>query len=102
MILLYVPVSLYLRSAKVIKTDAVLSKSLHYEVSEEGIRVSQGEASAQLEWNQIYRMVAKGNKALIYTNRINAYIIPKSQMEEQWDALIQLAKMKLEKFRLKA
>ena len=79
-----------------------ISKSLHYEVSEEGIQVSQGEASAQLEWNQIYRMVAKGNKALIYTNRINAYIIPKSQMEDQWDALIQLAKMKLEKFRLKA
>ena len=102
LILLYVPVSLYLRSVKVIKTDAVLSKSLHYEVSEEGIHVSQGEASAQLEWNQIYRMVAKGNKALIYTNRINAYIIPKSQMEDQWDALIQLAKMKLETFRLKA
>ena len=102
LLLLYVPISLYLRSAKIIKGDEVLSKSLHYEVSEEGIQVSQGEAAATLEWEQIYRMVAKGNYIRIYTNRINAYIIPKSQIEDRWDMVVQLAKKKLEKFRLRA
>ena len=60
LLLLYVPISLYLRSAKIIKGDEVLSKPLHYEVSEEGIQVTQGVASASLGWDQIYRMVAKG------------------------------------------
>ena len=102
LLLVYVPISLYLRSAKIIKSDEVLSKPLHYEVSEEGILVTQGEASAQLEWNQIYRMVASGKYIRIYTNRINAYIIPKEQINGNYDEVIALAKSKLEKFRLKA
>ena len=102
LLLVYVPISLYLRSAKIIKSDEVLSKPLHYEASEEGILVTQGEASAQLEWNQIYRMVASGKYIRIYTNRINAYIIPKEQINGNCDEVIALAKSKLEKFRLKA
>lgn len=102
LLLVYVPISLYLRSSKIVKTDEVLSKSLHYEVSEEGILVTQGEASAQLEWNQIYRMVATGKYIRIYTNRINAYIIPKEQLNGVCDEVIALAKKMLEKFRLKA
>lgn len=102
LLLVYVPVSLYLRSAKIIKGDEVLSKSLHYEVAEEGILVTQGDASAFLEWNQIYRMDAKGKYVRIYTNRINAYILPKEQLQGKCEALVELAKQKLEKFRLRA
>lgn len=102
LLLVYVPISLYLRSAKIVKSDEVLSKPLHYEITEEGICVSQGDASAQLEWGNIYRMVAKGSRVLIYTNRINAYIIPKNQIEGEYDALVELAKKKLEKYRLRA
>ena len=102
LLLLYVPISLYLRSAKIIKGDEVLSKPLHYEVSEEGFQVTQGVASASLGWDQIYRMVAKGKYVRIYTNRINAYILPKEQLQDKSELLVELAKQKLEKFRLKA
>ena len=102
LLLVYVPISLYLRSSKIVKTDAVLSRTLHYEVSEEGIAVSQGEASAELKWDQIYRMVATGSRVLIYTNRINAYILPKNQIGDNCQALVELAKTKLEKYRIKA
>lgn len=100
--LVYVPISLYLRSAKKVTADDVLSKPLHYEVSEEGIHVSQGDASADLQWNQIYRIAAKGKRVLIYTNRIHAYIIPKNQIEGMSEALIELARKNLEKYRIRA
>ncbi|MGN1155233.1 MAG: YcxB family protein [Agathobacter sp.] len=102
LLLVYVPISLYLRSSKIVKSDEVLSKPLHYAVSEEGIRVTQGEAGALLEWKDVYRMIAKGKRVLIYSNRIHAYIIPKHQIEKEYDALIELAKTKLEKYRIKA
>lgn len=99
--LLYVPVSLWLRVNKVIKTDEVLSKPLHYEFTEEKITVSQGEQSVEFEWDNIYRMMTLGGMLLIYTNRINAYIIEKKQIEAQYADLVQLAKSKLEKYRIK-
>ena len=102
LLLVYVPISLYLRSSKIVKSDEVLSKPLHYAVSEEGIRVTQGEADALLEWKNVYRMVAKGSRVLIYSNRIHAYIIPRHQVEKEYDALVELAKTKLEKYRIKA
>lgn len=99
--LIYIPISLWLRSAKVIKTNEVLSKPLHYEFSPEKIRVTQGEESAEFEWENIYRMVTVRGLVLIYTNRIHAYIISKKQIETEYDALAKLAKSKLEKHRVK-
>ena len=40
--LVYVPGSLWMRANATIKTNAVLAGTLHYEVSEECIRVTQG------------------------------------------------------------
>ena len=38
---------------------------------------------------------------LVYTNRINAYIIPKAQLGESYKELSTLAHKKLEKYRIK-
>lgn len=99
--LLYVPISLWMRSVKTVKTNEVLSKPLHYEFAEDAIRVTQEEESAEFEWDNIYRMITLGGLILIYTNRINAYIISKKQIADEYDALKELAKSKLEKYRIK-
>lgn len=99
--LIYIPISLWLRSAKIVKTNEVLSKPLHYEFSEGVIRVTQGEESVEFQWENIYRMITKGGLVLIYTNRINAYIISKKQITGEYAALKELATSKLEKYRIK-
>lgn len=99
--LTYVPVSLWMRANKVAQKDPVLSKPLHYEFTEEQIRVTQGEESAELQWDNIYRMITLGGLVLIYTNRIHAYIIEKKQIADQYETLVRLAKSKLEKHRIK-
>lgn len=99
--LLYVPVSLWLRSNATIRTNEVLAGTLHYEVSEECIRVTQGDEVGELPWDMIYKLVSNKRQVLIFSNRVNAYIIPREQLAGQYDSLCELASKKLEKFRIR-
>lgn len=100
--LVYVPVSLWLRVKKII-TDPnnALSKILHYEFREDAIRVAVEEESVEFKWENIFMMKTTGNLLLVYTNRINAYILPLDQVRENYSKLSELAHAKLEKHRIK-
>lgn len=99
--LIYLPVSLYLRSKQRFATTDSLKKPLHYQVGEKGIMVSQGEESAELPWEQIYKMAANKKQVLIYSSRINAFVIPKEQLGGSYQPLAEMAAEKLPKYRLK-
>ena len=47
----------------------------------------------------IYKMVSNRWQVLIYSNRINAYVLPREQLSGQYPALCELAEKKLEKYR---
>lgn len=99
--LVYVPGNLYLRSKKQVSSSDVLKNALHYKIDDAGIHVSQGEQTADLEWKQIYKMVSTKNQLLIYSSRINAYVIPKEAVREQYETILGLAISHLETYRLK-
>ena len=99
--LVYPPVSLYLRSKRTLAMSEVLRGTLHYEVDEEGLHVSQKEESALLPWEQIYKMVATKHNVLVYSSRINAYVIPRAQLWESYAALQTQAAAHLPAYRLK-
>ena len=99
--LFYIPVGLYMRSKKRLETTESLRNTLHYAVSDAGIAVAQGEATGELKWNQIYKMIATKSHVLIYSNRINAYVIPREQLGEKYTALAELANKNLERHRVK-
>ena len=99
--LFYMPVTLYLRSGHAIAASKVLQGTLHYHVDEKGITVSQGEESALLTWKQIYKMVATKHNVLVYSNRTNAYVIPREQLGDAYGALAQLALAQLPDYRVR-
>ena len=100
--LVYVPSSLWLRVNKIIKDENnTLSKTLHYEFKKETIAVSVGEESVEFQWENIFLMKTTGSLLLVYTNRINAYILPLEQIGEQYEALYTMAHERLEKHRIK-
>lgn len=100
--LVYVPISLWMRVNKVVKDENnALSKTLHYEFEEEVIRVSVGEESVEFKWENIFQMKTTGKLLLVYTNRINAYILPLEQVGDKYEELSKLAHSKLEKYRIK-
>ena len=99
--LLYVPGALYMRSKSNLKKNQVFGNTLHFDISEEGIRVSQNGDSGELMWDQIYKMITVKNLILIYTNRVNAYILPIEQIGRQYSNLRKLAMEQLEKCRVR-
>ena len=100
--LVYVPISLWLRVNKIVKDENnALSKQLHYEFEEEVIRVSIGEESVEFQWENIFQMKTSGPLLLVYTNRINAYVLPLTQVGGKYEELSKLAHAKLEKYRIK-
>lgn len=99
--LVYVPASLYLRSKKQIQSSEILKHALRYKIDETGIHVSQGEETADLEWKQIYKMVSTKSSLLIYSNRVNAYVIPREAVGEQYEKVVALAVNHMEGYRLK-
>lgn len=99
--LIYMPVSLYLNSKRQISSSEVFRHPLHYKVDEEGVHVSQNNQGAALLWNQIYRIICTKSNVIIYSSRINAYIIPRNTICENYEIIIQLAESHLEKYRLK-
>lgn len=100
-LLLYMPFTLWLRAGKSLKASPVLSSVLHYHVDEDGFTVTQGEASGILAWKQIYKMVATKHNVLVYSNRMNAYVIPRAQLGEDYVILAKQAVSKLPKFRVR-
>lgn len=99
--LLYFPFFLYVRSKHSLAASEALRETLHYAVDENGFAASQGEASGLLKWEKIYKMVATKNNVLVYSNRINAYVIPREQLGDKYAALAELANANLEKYRVK-
>jgi len=100
--LVYVPFSLWKKANKVVNDpNNTLSKSLHYEFREDIIRVEVEEQNVEFMWENIYMMKKAGKMLLVYTNRINAYILPLEQVGEKYEDLSKLAKSKLEKYRMK-
>lgn len=99
--LIYVPANLYLRSKRQIASSDVLKQALHYRVDDDGVHVSQGEQTADLEWKQIYKMVSTKSHLLIYSSRVNAYVIPREAIGEQYETVVGLAVNHLEGYRLK-
>lgn len=100
LLLVYIPVSLYLRSKHSFAVSAVLREPLHYSVTKEGIRVTQKEENAILPWEQVYKIKATGNLVLIYSSRIHAYVIPRQQLGEAYQDLAESAVKNLPKYRV--
>ena len=86
--LFYFPLTLIMRALK---------STLHYMLDDEGVHVSLGEENALLEWKQIYKMVSTKHNVLIYSSRVNAYILPMEIVGGQYAALKELADKNLKK-----
>ena len=76
---------------------------LHYEFAEDGITISSPttEEPAKLPWEYIYQISTWKNYLLIYSNRINAYIIPKEDIKDVYDPAIEYIKNHVEDYKLK-
>jgi hypothetical protein len=65
---------------------------IEYEIDEEEVAVTQREEHIVYRWEDGFRFVVKKNLLLMYVSRINAYILPKDQLGEDYTRLLTMAK----------
>ncbi len=99
----YIPITLWIRSKRQVRHSEVLQGVLHYELTEEGITVSSdvGDEKATLPWQYVYKAVTTKHNFLIYSNRVNAYVIPKAQVLEQLPEVFEAFEKHCEDYRLR-
>ena len=85
--LIFEPLRMLMRSKSQMKLSKAYKKPLNYIVNEEGITVSQDEESQTIEWKLLFKIVETKSQFLVYSNRINSFIFPKSSLEGQVDDL---------------
>lgn len=89
-LLLYLPVTLFLKSKQQALSNPAFKNSLHYVLDENGITVSQGEASESQAWDTMYKAVSTGRSIIVYTSRYNATIFPRNQLGDRKVDLIEM------------
>lgn len=80
--LFYLPFSLSKAAVRQAKLNPVFKEPISYEVSEEGIVISQKESSNQITWDQIRKVRETKKSIYVYTGPKNAFIWPKKQLDE--------------------
>lgn len=88
-VLLYLPWVLLVKSGQQ-ATSPVFKEPLHYVLDENGITVSQGEATTTQSWDDMVKAVSTSRSIIVYTSRVNATIFPKSQMLDKKAAVIEM------------
>lgn len=98
--LVYIPMSLKLR-VKSQMTQEVFLQPLTYELTDTGIVVSSpaSEEPAELPWEYIYKVSTWKDYLLIYSNRVNAYIIPKEDIKDVYDSAVAYIKNHVEDYK---
>ena len=99
--LLYIPMSLKLR-VKNQMLQEVFQHPLTYELTETGIVISSPttDEPAELPWEYVYKISNWKDYLLIYSNRVNAYIIPMSDIEDQYTDIKEFVKNHVEDYKL--
>ena len=89
-ILLYLPITLFLKSKQQFLSNPSFKKPLHYKMTEEGIKVSQGEEVQSQKWEDMYKAVSTMKSLIVYTSPVNATIFPKRELGDLTPGVIEI------------
>lgn len=102
-LLLYLPCSLYVSSMKQMAGTPAFQTPLSYRITDEGIEVSQGDASQMQKWDDMYKAASTRSSIVIYNTKVNAWIFPRRDMGELTPKVIEMISthMKPERVRIR-
>lgn len=89
------PIQTLSRSFKLVKLSPVLSKTLNYTFTTEGILVSQDNDDALLPWEDIVKVTETKNLILVYSSPKNGYILPKAQYRDKCEDVKSMIKKQI-------
>jgi hypothetical protein len=92
------PLLLYYKAVKQAKRPG-MEKTMHLFFDEAGLLVRQDGQEARFTWEKIGRVDRMPTMAILYMDRIHAYLLPKSVLGKDEEAFYEMAKARLPKGR---
>ena len=89
LVVVYLPVTLWIRSAQTAALLPAFKKPLHYLLDENGLTVSQGEETQTVSWDNCLKAVSTSRSILLFTSKTSATIFPRAQLGDKTTLVIQ-------------
>ncbi|MGB4658401.1 MAG: YcxB family protein [Mobilitalea sp.] len=78
--MIYIPLTIYLKAKKQMEQASAHPNKIHYIISEHGIAILAGDKKQFQSWSKLYKVVSTGKSIIVYTDEMNACILPKEDM----------------------
>lgn len=88
--LIVTPTTMKSRAKFQVQNTPMFREPIEYELTEEGIVVSQGEAEAVNKWEDFMKAVSTQKSVILYITRMRALILPKECMGEQYEEVLKV------------
>ena len=84
------PSSMKAKAKSQVNHTEMFQKPLEYELTEEGIVVSQEDAKAETKWDEVTKAVSTQKSVILYLGRVRALILPKASMGDQYEEALKM------------
>ena len=86
--LVMTPLTLKSKAKAQVKTTPMFQKPITYELTEEGITISQEDQQTEVKWEEFQKAVSTNRTLILYITR--ALVFPKEALGEQYTAAVQM------------
>ena len=91
-VILIIPFSTWTRGKKAINSNPLYQEIFHFMIDEWGVHLELGTEAVDIEWKRIQKCVFLKSVTVLYTNKINAHLIPTSGMGARTEQINQFIK----------
>lgn len=91
-VILFLPFSTWTRGKKAINSNPLYKETFHFMLDEWGVHLELGDQAVDVEWSKIQKCVFLKSVTALYTNKINAHLIPTNAMGNQVQEINQFIK----------
>ncbi len=78
----FAQILIWFQSKRQVRVNPVFKQAIHYTIDHQRFQVTQGEHTAEFDWQNLSQVLEKKRSFLFYISKNQAFILPKSQMEE--------------------
>lgn len=86
-VLVALPLSTWNRGKRTVKTNPAYQQTFHYMLDEWGLHLKLGKEAIDVEWNKINKAMFLKSVFVLYTGKVNAFLVPTSGMGEQQEVI---------------
>ena len=98
----YTPITLYFKTKRAVLGSEVLSSELTYTLDETGISVKSpvSNEDSKLEYSQIYAIRQSKHNVLVYSTRVNAFVLPLEAIGDKYEAFAAILRERVDDHKL--